>query len=173
MSTKTLVGSIIFGLILLVAQPKSLSAATRPSLAGSWELTFTPTAPPTPPVVVIPGLATFTSDGSVVETDGSEVAPGPASSTGAATYGTPGHGIWQLLPSMTGFYISFTSLSVNANGSLNSTSVTVATVSLASTTKGTMLTGQYTTTTSGPSGVPPKTTTGQLNGLLIPHPLLP
>jgi len=44
---------------------------------------------------------------------------------------------------------------------------------LASTTKGTMLTGQYTTTTSGPSGVPPKTTTGQLNGLLIPHPLLP
>src|SRR5579871_5000850 len=101
MSRKVLLASIICGLLALSVTPKSLFAASKPSLAGSWVLTLTPTAPPTPPVVVIPGLATFTTDGSVVETDGSEVAPGPASSTSGATYGTPGHGIWQLLPSLT------------------------------------------------------------------------
>jgi hypothetical protein len=172
MFSKTFTASIICGLIVLIAQPKSFAAA-KPSLAGSWELTFTPSGPPTPPVVVIPGFATFTTNGSVIETDGSELAPGPASSNSAATYGSPGHGIWQLSPCLCSFYISYISLTVNASGSLNSKAVTVATVTAATSTTGTTFTGQYTTTTTGPAGAPPVTTSGTLTGSLIPHPLLP
>lgn len=173
MSRKTLLKLIVCGLMAFAVQSKTLFAAA-PSLAGSWELTFTPSASPTP--LEIPGLGTFTSDGSLVETDGTEVAPGAPASTAAAvaTYGTPGHGVWQLLPSLSGFYITYVSLSVNANGSLNSKHVTVATVSLATTTNGvTSFTGTYTTTTTSSSSTPPKTTTGTLTGTLIPHPALP
>ena len=171
MFRKTLLVSIVCGLMLLLAQPKSLLAA-KPSLAGSWELTLTPNTPPTPPAIEFPGLATFTTDGSMVETDGTELAP-TVSATGAPAFGTPGHGIWQLGPCLCNFYIQYISLGVNANGTLNSKSVTVATVTTATTTSGPTFTGQYTTTTTGPAGTPPKTTTGAITGQLIPHPLLP
>ena len=75
MSTKNLLASITCALIALVAQPISIAAA-NPSLAGSWQFTLTPGTPT--PGISIPGLATFTADGSVVETDGSEVAPSRA-----------------------------------------------------------------------------------------------
>lgn len=172
MSRKTLLVSIVCGLMILLSQSSSAVAAT-PSLAGSWQLTFTPSAPPAPPVVVIPGLATFTGDGSAIEVDGTELAPGVPAASGAPTYGSPGHGIWQLLPSMTGYYISYISLVVNADGSLNSRSTTVATVGVTTSSNGTVLSGTYTTTTTGPAGTAPKTTTGKLTGELIPHPPLP
>ncbi|MGA2134115.1 MAG: hypothetical protein ABSH50_17615 [Bryobacteraceae bacterium] len=172
MSGKTLLTSIVCGLMILIAQPKSAVAAA-PTMAGSWELNFTPNAPPTTPVVPIPGLATFTTDGSVVETDGSELAPGVPASSGTPTYASPGHGIWQLLPALTGFYISYASLVVNADGSLNSKNVTVATGTVTTGSNGTVFNGEYTTTSTGPAGTPPTTTTGKLTGQLIPHPALP
>jgi hypothetical protein len=162
MSKNALLTSIICGLAILLAQPMSLRAA-NPSLAGSWELTFTPTVPPTPPVIQIPGLATFTRDGSAIETDGTEV----------AMHATPGHGIWQLMPCLCSFYIQYFSLGVDSDGGLSSKSVTVAIVTPATSGTGTTFSGQYTTTTTGPSGTPPKTTTGTLTGTLIPHPALP
>lgn len=96
MSRRTLLASIVFGLLAIAIQPMSAAVAT-PSLAGSWQFTLMPTAPPTPPVVTIPGLATFTTNGSVIETDGSEFVPNPASTT-SINAGTPGHGIWQPAP---------------------------------------------------------------------------
>ncbi|HLY17059.1 MAG TPA: hypothetical protein VKR61_07530 [Bryobacteraceae bacterium] len=171
MFRKTLFTAIACGLMAFVMQPQSAMAAKSP-LAGSWQITLTPTAPPTPPVAVYPGLATFTTDGSMIETDGTELAPSPASSTGAVAFGSPGHGIWQLLPCLCGFYIQYHSVSVNSNGSLSSTSVTVATVTVSAAAAPATFTGQYTTTTTGPSGIS-KTTTGAINGTLIPHPLLP
>jgi hypothetical protein len=112
-------------------------------------------------------------DGSVIETDGTEVVPGVASGTGATTYSTPGHGIWQVSPCVCSFYIGYISVTVNAEGALQSTSTTVATVTLTTSTSSTTFTGQYTTTTSSPSGAPPKTTSGSITGRLIPHPKLP
>ena len=173
MSTKLLLTPIVCGLLALVAQPKPLSAA-KPSLAGSWTLRFVQSTPtPTPPVTEFPGLATFTADGSLVETDGSELAPHPSATvTGSAAFGSPGHGIWQLTPSMTGFYIQYLSFSVNANGTVNSTSITTATVSMTtSTSGGTTISGDYTTTTT--SGTITKVSSGTLTGQLIPHPALP
>jgi hypothetical protein len=172
MSGRVLFASIVGGLMILNLQPKSLLAA-QPSLAGSWTLAFTPSAPASTPPVQTPGLATFTSDGSVIETDGTELAPGPPTSAGALSYGSPGHGIWQLLPSFTGFYILYDSISVDATGALYSISVTVATVTVTTTTSATALKGQYTTTTTGPTGTAPRTVTGTIAGTLIPHPPLP
>jgi hypothetical protein len=128
MSRKTLVASMVWGLMVLLAQPKSIMAA-KATLAGSWELTLTPSTPPTPPVMPIPGLATFTTDGSLIETDGAELAPG-ISANPVATYKSPGHGIWQLMPSLTSFYIQYYSVAVNGDGSLASKTVTVATVAV-------------------------------------------
>jgi hypothetical protein len=177
MSRKTLLAFIVCGLMILLSQPESVVAAdphvaNTGTLAGSWELTFTP-APGTTTVPSIPGLATFTTDGSLVETDGTELAPGIASSTGNATYGSPGHGVWQTMPSLTSYYVFYTSVIVNADGTLNSKSITQATVTISTASSGTTFSGDYTTTTTGPSGVPPVTTSGKLSGQLIPHPALP
>ena len=170
MSARTLFVLIVCVVVALLFEPAPAMAAKSP-LVGSWQITLTPNAPPTPPVIPAPGLATFTTDGSVVETDGTELAPGPASTTGP-TFGSPGHGIWQLLPSLTGFYIQWNSVTVNANGSLHSSSVTVATASVVASSTGTTLSGQYTTTITTSGGVV-NTITGKITGTLIPHPLLP
>jgi hypothetical protein len=96
MFRKTFLASIICGLIAILTQPTSAAAAT-PSLAGSWQITLTPITVSPTPAAQIAGLATFTTDGSVIETDTSEVVPGVSStSSGSATYGTPGHGIWRV-----------------------------------------------------------------------------
>ena len=65
MSKRTLFASIASALIAIAVQP--LSAAT-PSLSGSWQFTLSATSPASD--VQIPGLATFTADGSAIETDG-------------------------------------------------------------------------------------------------------
>jgi hypothetical protein len=143
-------------------------AAATPSLAGSWQLSLVPTTPPTP--LAIPGLATFSTDGSVIETDGSELAPGPATTTGPVAISSA-HGIWQLSPAMVSYYLQWFSVGVNADGSLNSTFVTTATVAFNSTSRN-KFTGLYTTVESTSSGIT-KTTSGTITGTLIPHPKLP
>jgi len=163
---KTFLATIICGLITILAQPLSMAAAT-PSLAGSWQITLTPAAAPVP--IAISGLATFTSDGSTIETDTSEVVPGLAS-TGALIYGTPGHGIWQVLPAFTGLYVQYISLVASADGSLYARNVTTMTVTVNS--AGTQFSGNYTTSEAFVSGQT-TTTSGTVKGQLIPHPALP
>jgi hypothetical protein len=171
MSKKTLIASIICGLFAFLVQPMSLAGASS-SLAGSWQITLVPTTPPASPTITIPGLATFTTDGSVIETDGAELAP-TAASTGAVIFGSPGHGIWQLLPSRTGFYVQYISVSVDSTGALSATSVTTMTVTPVAATAFTQFTGQYTIVQSDASGLVAKTTSGTIQGQLIPHPKLP
>lgn len=172
LSKKTLLASLICGLAMLVAQPKSLFAASPTSLAGSWHLLFQPINPPA--AANIPGLATFTSDGWTIETDGAETAPGSVSGGTVTTYGTPGHGTWQLLPSQTGFYIRFESLNINADGSLSSRRVTVANVTVTTDSNGNpAMAGQYTTTVTTPDGGGSVTQPGKVSGSLIPMPALP
>jgi hypothetical protein len=162
---KTFLATIICGLVAILAQPMPVAAAA-PSLAGSWQITLTPTAAPLP--TAISGLATFTSEGSMVETDTSEVVP--SLSTGAPTYGTPGHGIWQALPDWTGLYVQYISLVASADGSLYARNITTMTVTLNST--GSQFSGGYTTSQATVSGQT-TTTSGTIKGQLIPHPALP
>ena len=122
MRRKTFLASIVCGLIAIAVQPTSAAAAT-PSLAGSWQFTLTPTAPPTPPVIQIPGLATFTTNGSVIETDGSEFVPNPPSTT-PINASTPGRGIWQTANVPGSLYVEYISLVLNTDGSLFARNVT-------------------------------------------------
>lgn len=171
MSSRTLLASVACGLIAIVSQPMSMAAA-NPSLAGSWQFALTPTTPT--PGVSIPGLATFTADGSVVETDGLEVVPnlGPAEVI-AATFSTPGHGVWQLLPARTNFYVQYISIVANPDGGLNSYDTTTMTVGVVSATAMTRLSGEYTTVRTDPNGNVMKTVSGTVAGQLIPHPKFP
>jgi hypothetical protein len=168
MRTKTFLASIVCGLIVIAVQPISAAAAT-PSLAGSWQFTLTPSTPPTPPVVQIPGLATFTKDGSVIETDGSEFVPSPTSTT-PINASTPGHGIWQLANTPTSLYVQYFSLVLNTDGSLFARNITTMFVTL--NTKGNQFTGSY--TTDQEIGSITKTlSAGTVSGQLIPHVPLP
>jgi hypothetical protein len=170
MFRKTFLTSIICGLIAILTQPTSAAAAT-PSLAGSWQITLTPITVSPTPAAQIAGLATFTTDGSVIETDTSEVVPGVSStSSGSATYGTPGHGIWQVSPAITNLIVEYISLVANSDGSVEARNLTTMIVALTST--GTGFAGTYTTTTASSSGQS-KTTSGMVKGQLIPHPALP
>jgi hypothetical protein len=168
MSSRTFLASIFFGLIAIAVQP--MSAAATPSLAGSWQFTLTPTAPPTPPVVEIPGLATFTTDGSVIETDGSEFAPIPVSTAAPTRPGTPGHGIWQLANTPITLYVQYISLLVNADGSLFGRNITTMFVTLNS--KGNQFSGTY-TTDQVVGSITTVVSSGTVNGQLIPHVPLP
>ena len=77
MTRKLVLAGMFSGLILFAIQPLAAQSQNQPPLVGSWQLTLTPNAPPvtTPPVIPIPALATFTADGSMIETDGTEVVP--------------------------------------------------------------------------------------------------
>lgn len=168
---KTVLTAVICGLGMICAQSSSLFAASSTSLAGSWHLVYMPTNPTE--AAAIPGLATFTKDGSTIETDGAEAAPGSLSSGTGVTYGTPGHGIWELTPSMTGFYFQFDSLNVNGDGSLNSRRTTTANITLSTDSTGTSFSGTYSTTVTGAVVGQPVTTSGNIKGQLIPPPTLP
>lgn len=161
MIRKTLCALILGALIAIIAimaQPAHVQAA-GPSLAGSWQFTLTPATPPIP-AIPIPGLATFTTDGSVMETDGAEVANR-----------TPGHGIWQALPTGTNLYVQFISILVNTNGSLRAQNTTTMSVGLDST--GTMMKGTYTSQIVDPTGHVLQMSAGSVSGNLIPHPKFP
>ncbi|MGO4885781.1 MAG: hypothetical protein ACLP59_33915 [Bryobacteraceae bacterium] len=119
----------------------------------------------------IPGLATFTSDGMVIETDGAEVAPGSSSSGTITSYGTSGHGYWVLFSNSTGFTISFDSLNINPDESLQSKRSTVANVTLSAGSNGAVsLSGSYTTTVTTPDGGGQVMQTGTVKGSLMPMP---
>ncbi len=169
MSRKTLLASLIFGLAVLVPQPAH-PQATGPTLAGSWQFTLTPASPTLPPAIPIPGLVTFTTDGSLVETNALEVVPSSGPSA-TPTFSTPGHGIWQPGPAVTNFFVQFISIVANPNGSLAGRNVTTMTVSVNS--AGSQFSGSYTTTLVEPTGQVPKTTSGTVTGQRIPHPKLP
>jgi hypothetical protein len=165
MPSKTLSASMLGGLIAISCQP--LSAAT-PSLTGSWQFTLTPTSPTTA-APAIPGLATFTSDGSVIETDGSEFAP--SSSSAVVKVNTPGHGIWQLANTPITLYVKYLSLVLDADGSLYATNVTTMFLTVNATT-GSSFTGSY--TTEQVIGTVTKIlSSGTVSGQLIPHVPLP
>ena len=156
MRGKTLLGSIICGLTVIAFH---LAAATTPSLAGSWQFTLTPTAPQ---AAAIPGLATFTTDGSAIETDGSELVP--------IRLGTPGHGIWQIANTPSTLYVQYISLIVNPDGSLYARNVTTMFVALNS--AGNQFEGSYTIVQE----IGASTTivsSGTVSGQLIPHVPLP
>jgi len=169
MRSKAFLASIVCGLIAIAVQPKSAAAAT-PTLAGSWRFTLTPTVPPTPvvpPVIPIPGLVTFTPNGSTIETDGSEFAPSPTTTVAAQT---PGHGIWENGPTPGSLYVEYISLVLNPNGSLFGENVTTMLVSLSA--NGRAFMGSYTTVQEA-NGVTTTVSGGTVSGTLIPKIPLP
>ncbi len=150
--------TVVFPALLMLA-PTAAKAAQ--SLTGSWEFTLTPQATRTP-AVQFDGLATFTSDGSVIETDVAEV----------VGHATPGHGIWQQGPIPNGYlFVQLFSLTPNPNGSLYSkrTLTMLVTVNAA----GDEFTGTYQILVVNPAGATIGTGGGTVAGKLIPHPLLP
>lgn len=179
MSRKMLFLAIVCGLIAFAVQPAS---AATPSLAGSWQFTLTTgvtpipvtavTSTPTPLAGGIPGLATFTADGSVIETDGSEFATVPSSTVTVGKASSPGHGIWQL-GSVVGstvetFDVQYVSLVLNVDGTLYARNTTTMSLTLDKT--GTTFKGTYTTyqalITSALTRI---LSSGTVTGQLIPH----
>src|SRR5215471_16365972 len=90
-------GIICCGAALLAGQAVVAQTPNSTSLAGSWQFTLIPVSPTAVALVPIEALATFTKDGSAVETDSAEVVPATGSA-GNTIYATPGHGIWQPAP---------------------------------------------------------------------------
>jgi hypothetical protein len=180
MSRKMLSAYVLWGLILLEMPSGSAQSSTSATgLVGSWELTLTPNVGKAPKA--ISGLATFTSDGTVIETDTSETVPMPVSeqldtveqvsAKGAAVFGTPGHGIWQPSPVFGSLFIRFTSLFTNPNSTLHSKRIVTMTVRLNST--GDQFDGGYSLVISDPTGHAIMTESGTVTAQLMTHPLLP
>jgi hypothetical protein len=89
----------------------------------------------------------------------------------ATTYATAGHGIWQLSPAVTNFFVQYIRVAANSNGSLYGKTTTTMTIGLNP--AGTQLRGAYTSQLADPSGNILKTSTGTIYGQPIPHPKLP
>ena len=171
MTRKAILVGMFFGLILLAIQPAAAQLPSTSPLVGSWQLTLTPNSPtPNPPVVPIPALATFTADGTVVETDGSEATPALVSTVNVV-YGTPGHGIWQPAPAIGNLFIQFISLMVNPNASLHARRIVEIIGALDST--GNNFKGSYDSQVVDPTGHTIVMSRGTVTGQKIPHPLLP
>ena len=172
MRRKLVLTCMSFGLLLLAIEPLAAQATNPPSLAGSWQLTFIAAGPPvsSPAVVPVPGLATFTSGGSVIETDATEVIP-MMNAAGTAVYATPGHGIWQPGPAVGNFFIQFISLLVNQNETLHAKKIVTITGALDST--GNHFRGNYASELVDPTGRVIIRGSGTVTGEKIPHPLLP
>lgn len=170
MKTKLLVVSMSLAILLFASERLSAQGTNQPSLAGSWQFTLIPTSPTAAAVVPINALVTFTSDGSTVETDATEVVP-TNDSTGAAVYGTPGHGIWQPGPAVGNLFIQFISLLVNQNETLRAKKTVTITGALDST--GNNFRGHYQFEQVDPTGRAIAMGNGTVTGQRIPHPLLP
>lgn len=143
-------------------------AAQAPSLAGSWQLTLTPESSTEQ---VIHALATFTTDGSVIEADSSEIGVISPSVRSGIRPGTPGHGIWQPAPVQGNLYIQFISLIVNPIGTLYGRKTVTLYGAMDGT--GNNFTGTYSYTVVDPNGVPLGSGSGTVTGQRIPHPALP
>ena len=174
MKMKLLLAPIFLGMILLASPHLGAQTVTPPSLPGSWQLTFGPASPtvvsPAVPAVQFQGLATFTVDGSLVETDATEVIPGIAATNGA-TSGTPGHGIWQPGPAAGSFFIQFMSLVVNHTGVLQDRRIVTITGTIDMT--GNHFTGTYESHEISPAGRVSATTMGNFTADRMTHPALP
>lgn len=170
---KLLFVSVSLGIFLLASQHLGAQTATPPSLPGSWQLTFVPVSPSstTVPAVQTQGLATFTADGSLVETDATEVIPGPAATNAGSTSGTPGHGIWQPGPAIGNFFIQFMSLVVNHTGVLEDRRIVTITGTIDNT--GNHFTGNYESHLISPAGHVTDATMGSFTADRITHPALP
>ncbi len=168
MSPKSLSsGRVLILIVVLVGS--SVGQSTLPSLAGSWEFSLTANPNPTGSPAAVPGLATFTSDGSVIETDSSEVIPGKILPD---MFATPGHGIWQASPAFGNLFVQFTSLVMNSEGSLRAKKIYTMTVSLSA--NGTQFKGAYNFELVNPSGQHGLASgSGTVTGQLMVHPLLP
>jgi len=169
MSKKTFFTALMCGLIAISVQPL---LAAPPSLAGSWQFTLIPGASPaTTPAVEIPGLATFTADGSAIETDGSEFAAVPSSTATPVKSSTPGHGIWQMANTPETLYVQYISLVLEPDGSLFARNITTMFLTVdpmtGSTFKGTYTTVQIMGT------IAKVVSEGKVTGTLIPHVPLP
>ena len=172
MTPKLVLAGTFSALILFAIQPLAAQTPNQPPLVGSWQLTLTPNTPPvtTPPVIPIPALATFTADGSMIETDGTEVVPAMMTG-GAVVHGTPGHGIWQPAPAIGTLYIQFISLMINSNATLHAKRIVTITGAVDST--GNHFSGGYTYQIVDPAGHVITMGSGTVSGQKIPHPLLP
>ena len=177
---KAVLAAVFCGMILLTIQPAASQNATQ-TLVGSWEFTLTPNSPPvasstsvtpTPPVPPpIPGLATFTSDGTVIETDLSAALLVSVLPAGTVIQATPGHGIWQPGPAFGRFFVRFISLVANVNATLHAKRI--VTMMLGLNAAGDQFSGGYTIQMVDPTGHAITTSSGTIVGQLIPHPLLP
>jgi hypothetical protein len=161
--SRSLLAWFVCGAIFSVAQSTS-SSSNPPNLTGSWQMTLIPAQPSTLPSMEIPGLATFTADGSVIETDGSELA------TAALHPSTPGHGIWQLANTPVTLFVQYISLVLDPNGALRAKNTTTMFLSMhrqANRFSGTYQTMQTTGRTTK------MISSGTVRGQLIPHVQLP
>jgi hypothetical protein len=149
-------------LLLLPIHPVSRAqVGTTPTpLTGSWEFTLKPNSSPSGESLIA-GLATFTSDGSVIETDTSE----------AGLHLTPGHGIWVPSPLVGRWFIRFTNLVASPNGTLRAKRILAMTAELNST--GDQFSGGYSFGTVDTSGHVIATGAGTVAGQLMVHPFLP
>ena len=153
--------SVGYGVFFVLTQ-FSLAQLSSP-LPGSWDLRLKPSSS-----LTISGLATFTSDGSLVETDSSEVVPGRIV---ANTFATPGHGIWQPGPAIGNLFVRFTSLAINLNGSLRAKRVCTMTIRLNATQD--QFSGAYTCQLVDPTGHAIAFDSGTVAGTRMAHPALP
>lgn len=166
MKRKLVIACMYSGLILLATQWLNAQSPNPMALVGSWQLTFTPNSSAV--ASPFPGLATFTSDGSVVETDGTEIIPMAVT---PPVFSSPGHGIWQPGPAVSQLFVQFVSLMVNKNATLHAKKTVTITGGLDS--SGNNFRGGYSFELADPAGRVIKTGSGSLTGEKIPHPALP
>jgi hypothetical protein len=95
MNTKTRTFSLLLvtAVILALAYADARAQGPDHQLVGSWTATFTPIPGDPVQFAPIPALFTFTSDGTLVETDGGGLQPSPD----LKMFGSPGHGVWRKL----------------------------------------------------------------------------
>jgi hypothetical protein len=168
MKSKLVIALVILGAVLSSMGPLAAQTPPPTSLAGSWQFTLIPGNPTGP---TIHALATFTSDGSVIETDSSEVVSTSQTARSGFRAATPGHGIWQPAPAFGNLFIQFISLVVNQNESLYARKTVTIGGALDST--GNNFSGSYAYALVDPNGGMLATGSGTVAGQRIPHPLLP
>jgi hypothetical protein len=171
MKSKFVVAFLCLTAVLVASKP--LTGQTTPSLAGSWQFTLQPGNPsPIATEPVIHALATFTTDGSVIESDSSEVVAILSPSIRSAVRpATAGHGIWQPAPAVGNLFIQFISYLVNPNATLFGRKTVTITGALDS--SGNNFSGTYSYVLVDANGGSLGTGSGTVAGQRIPHPLLP
>jgi hypothetical protein len=158
----------LFCALMLQAISPAFAQTNIPSLVGSWE--FTLIQDPSRVSSAIEGLATFTTDGSVIETDATEVVPVQSLTTGVL-HGTPGHGIWQPSPVFGQLFVRFMSLIVGPNATLRAKRILTMTLALNATKD--QFSGSYSVEFVDPAGHMLSTSSGTVKGQLMVHPQLP